>query len=83
MLALVSARTGVPAATAIVAITRFGFCGSSSRSVTSPTRMPLNSTADADQHAGDGVLEADAVDRALAQAAGVVQPVDEAEHRAR
>ena len=42
---LVSARTGVVEATEIVALTRRGLSGARPRSVTSPTRMPLNSTA--------------------------------------
>ena len=41
---LVSARTGVVEATEIVALTRRGLSGARPRSVTSPTRMPLNST---------------------------------------
>jgi len=42
----VSARTGVPRSTPIVASARSGCSGSRPRSVTSPTRMPLNSTAE-------------------------------------
>jgi len=42
---LVSDRTGVGEATEIVALTRRGLSGARPRSVTSPTRMPLNSTA--------------------------------------
>ena len=42
---LVSGRTGAAEATEIVALTRRGSSGASPISVTSPTRMPLNSTA--------------------------------------
>ena len=42
---LVSERTGVVEATEIVASTRRGLSGARPRSVTSPTRIPLNSTA--------------------------------------
>ena len=42
---LVSACTGVPVATAIVASTCRGLSATKPRLVTSPTRIPLNSTA--------------------------------------
>ena len=61
---LVSARTGVVEATEIVALTRRGLSGASPSSVTSPTRMPLNSTRGADQEPGHRAVELDVIGRA-------------------
>ncbi len=46
MLTTVSLRIGVPRSTAIMAVTSWGASALSPSSVTSPTRRPLNSTAD-------------------------------------
>ena len=73
----VSARIGVPGSTAIVAITSIGRSGTRATAVTSPTVMPLNWTSEPARQAGNRALEADAVGRALADAAGIVQPVHE------
>ena len=79
MLTLVSARTGVAGSMPTVATTCLGCSEESRKSVTSPTRMPLNSTARADQQSGHGIVEADLVDGAVLKAASAIQPVDERE----
>ncbi len=78
---LVSARTGVAGSTEIVAVTRFGCSGSRSTAVTAPTRMPLNSTPAPRRQPRHRLLEAEIVDGALAEAADILDPVDEPEAR--
>ena len=51
---LLSARTGVVEATDIVALTKRGLSGASPSWVTSPTRMPLNSTPAPTRRPGTG-----------------------------
>ena len=74
-----SARTGVSFSTEIVTSDCLGSFGSSDKSVTSPTRMPLKVTDAPRAQAADRALEHDAIVRALAGAADMVEPVDEAE----
>ena len=79
--ARVSVRIGVLPSTWMIATTRRGSSGSRLISVTSPTRMPLNSTTRALGQAGDraGEHDADGLARLAPVAAG--EPVDEAEGR--
>ena len=77
---LVSARTGVVEATEIVALTRRGLSGASAEIGHLADADAVEQHAGADQQPRHRAVELDVIGGARAEPAGVVQPVDEAEH---
>ncbi len=77
---LVSARTGVVEATEIVALTRRGTVRREPEIRHLADADAVEQHAGADQKPGHRAVELDMIGRARAEPAGVVKPVDEAEH---